>query len=75
LKYEEATMKNANTTPIKILSNKEVRLRIPYSSVQIWRKENAGEFPRRVKLGANRIGWIESEIENWIASKIGERKL
>jgi len=68
-------MKNANTTPIKILSNKEVRSRIPYSSVQIWRKENAGEFPRRVKLGANRIGWIESEIENWIASKIGERKL
>ena len=68
-------MKNATTTPIKILSNKEVRSRIPYSSVQIWRKENAGEFPRRVKLGANRIGWIESEIENWIASKIGERKL
>jgi len=68
-------MKNATTTPIKILSNKEVRSRIPYSSVQIWRKENAGEFPRRVKLGANRVGWIESEIENWIASKIGERKL
>ena len=68
-------MKNAATTPTIIISDEEVRSRIPYSSVQIWRKENAGEFPRRVKLGANRIGWIESEIENWIASKIGERKL
>ena len=68
-------MKNATTTPIKILSNKEVRSRIPYSSVQIWRKENAGEFPRRVRLGANRVGWLESEIEAWISSKIGERGL
>ena len=36
-------------------------------------KENAGEFPRRVKLGANRVGWVESEIESWISSKIAER--
>ena len=68
-------MENLTTSPIKFLSNKEVLSRIPYSSVQIWRKENAGEFPRRVKLGANRVGWIESEIESWISSKIGERKL
>ncbi len=68
-------MEKLTTSPIKFLSNKEVLSRIPYSSVQIWRKENAGEFPRRVKLGANRVGWIESEIESWISSKIGERKL
>ena len=66
-------MKNAATTPTIIISDEEVRSRIPYSSVQIWRKEKAGEFPRRVKLGANRVGWIESEIESWISSKIAER--
>ena len=68
-------MKTAATTPTIIISDKVVRSRVPYSSVQIWRKEKAGEFPRRVKLGANRVGWIESEIESWISSKIGERKL
>jgi prophage regulatory protein len=68
-------MKNTETNPIRILPLKEVRLRIPYSSVQIWRKENAGEFPRRVRLGANRVGWIESEIEAWISSKVRERGL
>jgi predicted DNA-binding transcriptional regulator AlpA len=51
-------MKNTETNPIRILPLKEVRLRIPYSSVQIWRKENAGEFPRRVRLGANRVGLV-----------------
>lgn len=66
-------MKSAATNPVRILPLKEVRARIPYSSVQIWRKESAGEFPRRVRLGANRVGWLESEIEAWIASKIGER--
>jgi prophage regulatory protein len=59
--------------PVKILSSKEVLSRVPYSSVQIWRKESAGEFPRRVKLGPNRVGWVESEIESWISSKIAER--
>ena len=68
-------MENAATTPTIIISDEEVRSRIPYSSVQIWRKEKAGEFPRRIKLGANRVGWIESEIESWISSKIGERQL
>ena len=66
-------MKTTETNPIRILPLEEVRLRIPYSSVQIWRKENAGEFPRRVRLGANRIGWVESEIEAWLSSKLGER--
>ena len=65
-------MKTAETNPIRILPLEEVRLRIPYSSVQIWRKENAGEFPHRVRLGANRIGWVESEIEAWLSSKLGE---
>ena len=68
-------MKSAATNPVRILPLKEVRSRIPYSSVQIWRKESAGEFPRRVRFGANRVGWLESEIEAWISSKIGERGL
>ncbi len=66
-------MKKAATNPVRILPLKEVRDRIPYSAVQIWRKESAGDFPRRVRLGANRVGWLESEIDAWIAAKIGSR--
>tara|TARA_B100001971_G_C17913625_1_gene394130 strand:- start:91 stop:264 length:174 start_codon:yes stop_codon:yes gene_type:complete len=56
------------------LSIKDVRARVPYSSVQIWRKERAGEFPGRVRLGANRVGWVEAEVEAWLNSKLAERK-
>ncbi len=67
-------MKALETKPIRILPIEEVRDRVPYSAVQLWRKETAGDFPRRVRLGANRVGWVEAEIEAWLSSKLGERR-
>ena len=67
-------MNSPETRPTRILSIKDVRARVPYSSVQIWRKERAGEFPGRVLLGANRVGWVEAEVEAWLNSKLAERK-
>jgi len=46
---------------------------VPYSKVQLWRKEKIGDFPKRVRLGAGRHGWVESEIDEWIAARIAER--
>jgi prophage regulatory protein len=42
-----------------------------YSRSSLWRLEKEGEFPRRVKLtpGGRRIGWKESEIQDWIESR------
>jgi hypothetical protein len=30
--------------------------------------ERAGQFPRRVQVGPNRVAWLASEIEEWIGS-------
>lgn len=46
---------------------------ISLSKVQIWRLEKAGKFPRRVRVSANRIAWVESEIDAYLARKIEER--
>jgi prophage regulatory protein len=46
---------------------------ITYGKVQIWRKEKRGEFPKRVRLGAARHGWIESEIDAWIEERARAR--
>ena len=27
--------------------------------------ENKGEFPKRIKLSANRVGWIATEVDAW----------
>lgn len=29
----------------------------------------AGEFPKPVKLGRRAIGWIETEVDDWIAER------
>ena len=46
---------------------------IPFSLPHIWRLEKVQKFPRRIKLGENRIGWVEAEIDEWLAAKIAER--
>jgi prophage regulatory protein len=29
-----------------------------------------GDFPKPIQLGARAVGWLESEVENWITAKI-----
>ena len=59
--------------PIHFLRLPEILRRVPYSEAYIWRLEKAGKFPRRVRIGANRIAWVESEVNNWVSSKLQER--
>lgn len=35
-----------------------------------WRLEKEGKFPKRCKLSQNTIGWLASDLEEWINSKI-----
>lgn len=56
-----------------ILARKRVLERVPFSAAHLARLEKAGRFPRRVKLGECRVGWLESEIDAWIESRIAER--
>jgi len=34
-----------------------------------------GKFPRPVKIGARAVGWLESEIVAWQASRLAEREM
>jgi len=31
-----------------------------------WRKEQHGEVPRRRRLSTNIVGWLESELRDWV---------
>ena len=39
------------------------------SRTTIWRLERQNEFPRRRRLSANAVGWLESEIQEWISER------
>jgi prophage regulatory protein len=55
----------------KLVSKKELKTvhGIPYCPAHIARLEKAGEFPRRLQLGACRVAWFEDEVEAWKASR------
>ncbi len=49
------------------------RAMVPYSDMQIWRLEQENKFPRRVRLGENRVGWSLREVQNWIEERKAAR--
>jgi prophage regulatory protein len=58
---------------MKILRKPEVCERTGYSYTQIWRFERAGQFPKRIRIGPNAVGWLETEIDEWISAKVAAR--
>ena len=47
---------------MRIISWKQLKEMQPFSRQHITRLEKAGKFPKRVRLGQNRIGWVYDEI-------------
>ena len=54
---------------MRILNSNEVVKKIGWSKVTVWRMERAGLFPKRINLSDRRVGWAESEIEDWLDSR------
>jgi prophage regulatory protein len=54
---------------MKVLSTKQVMALTGLSRVSVWRYERDSRFPKRVRLGPNRVGYRSDEIEAWIESR------
>ena len=52
-----------------ILKTKDLLLRVGLSRTSIWRLEREGLFPKRIRLSANTVGWLEDEVQDWLASR------
>ena len=55
-----------------ILSD-EISKLIPYSQNHLRHLEAKGQFPKRSRIGANRVAWVESEIDSWIEDRVNAR--
>lgn len=53
----------------RILRLKDVKDRVGLSRATIYRRIKQTEFPASVSLGGSSIGWRESDINAWIASR------
>lgn len=53
----------------RLLRIRDLKEKVPLGRTTIWRKERVGEFPARRDLGGGVVGWLESEVDQWIASR------
>ena len=59
----------------KILRCHAVMEKTGLSRSTIYLKVSTGDFPQSITLGANSVGWLEDEVNEWINSRASERKM
>jgi predicted DNA-binding transcriptional regulator AlpA len=60
----------------RLITAEERRALVPLSDSQVWRQEQAGKFPRRIKLSSGqggRVVWSFREIKTYIAARKAAR--
>ena len=61
-------------SPTTILRLPQVQRKVPLSRSSIYLRVSNGSFPRPVSLGGRSVGWIESEIDDWLRQRIEKRR-
>tara|TARA_R110000823_G_scaffold37097_1_gene100951 strand:- start:580 stop:780 length:201 start_codon:yes stop_codon:yes gene_type:complete len=57
----------------KVLKVKQVATEINVSVPQIYKLVSLGRFPKPIKLGERGSGWLTSEIDAWLQSRVDAR--
>lgn len=63
-------MANHTRPTLAILRRRAVEARTGLSRTTIYDLANAGNFPKPVRLGARAVGWLESEVDAWLAAQV-----
>ena len=50
----------------RVISKKELLKLVPYTPQHILRLEKQGKFPKRIRIGARRVGWWLHEVLAWL---------
>jgi prophage regulatory protein len=56
-----------------LLTIEEVAVRTRLSKPTIYKLIRKGDFPRQLRLCANKVAWLEREVGEWIAARAEAR--
>ncbi len=66
-------MANTNQEKLSILRRRQVEDRTGLSRSTIYLRIQEGTFPKPINLGTRAVGWLEHEIDGWLAACIENR--
>ncbi|MFP1737088.1 helix-turn-helix transcriptional regulator [Lonsdalea quercina] len=58
----------------KLLRLSDVMEKTGFRKSWIYLLISKGDFPPAVKIGSRSVAWLESEVNDWIAERIGKRE-
>ncbi len=65
--------KNTHQEGDRVARKPEVFRITGMSDTTIWRMEQEGKFPKRLRLGGSACGWLLSEVSAWLQQRASER--
>lgn len=73
-KYVIAFPSGAQKEPLAILRLAQVKARIGRSRSSIYADIKAGRFLAPINIGPRAVGWLEHEVDAWIAARVDESR-
>ena len=55
--------------PLELLRLPAVLRATGLSNSTVWRYEQRGDFPSRIRVGQRAVAWSRQEIEQWLATR------
>jgi prophage regulatory protein len=59
---------------LAILRRKQVEARTGLSRSTIYQRVADGTFPKPVNIGVRAVGWVESEVTDWLNSQVQQSR-
>lgn len=60
------------STSSRLIAIAAVQERTTLSRSSILRLVNLGSFPKPIRISPNRVSWLESSVDAWIAKRIAQ---
>ncbi len=62
------------SAPSTVLRLPAVRMRVGISRTSIYQRMSEGTFPKPIHLGPKSVGWLEHEVDAWLADCIAQSR-
>lgn len=54
---------------MRVIRRHQIKEKVGFCAHHCARLERQGQFPKRVRLGPNAVGWLETEIDEWLRER------